>query len=78
MEELEAALLKLRSQFIKKYGRNGWKLSVSQTAEHMRLRAEAGRRAISHTQRTVVAEKSFKEFSESIESNIEVRSGARV
>ena len=75
MDELEQALKTLRRDFIKKHGKNGWKLTTAQQAANMRARADMGRAALATNERVEAKEKDMQALVESVETSLEVQLG---
>ena len=75
MDELEQALKTLRRDFIKKHGKNGWKLTTAQQAANMRARADMGRAALATNERVEVKEKDLQALVDSVETSLEVQLG---
>lgn len=75
MAELEAALMSLHEQFVKKYGKKGWTIDIAAKVESLRSRAAAGKVAVRATQQAAAYASELEELVRDLESRIEVQLG---
>ena len=75
MAELEKGLIRLRAEFMRKYGSHGWKLSIDQQVESLRARATAGRTALGASQKATVQEGELNELLADINGRLGVALG---
>ena len=69
------ALKKLRVDFVRKHGKNGWKLTVAQQVTNLRARAANGKAAIGVFERAERQEAALGELVAQVEGSIEVALG---
>ena len=74
-KELERALIRLREQFIKKYGKRGWHRPLLKQAELLRERAAAGTQALGATRKVEASEAELRALTDKLEGSLEVQLG---
>ena len=76
MDELTAALKQLRVEFVRKYGKNGWKFTVAEQVANLRKRAQDGRDAITAAEKAEAVAADLVAKKAALDNSIEVQLGS--